>query len=451
MENNKEKNMYTVIVGAGVTGLTAAAILAENGEKCLLLESKDKVGGLCSTYDLDGVTFDLGPHLLFMNEDFEPDRFIMDLLKNEQVVSNRFCFAIHGQGRFWKMPLNIPDILFFYPWKYKREMIKAHLNKGNGIQAVKDSVQSMLEEKTGHSYYVDLYGPLMFKKTGVAGDKLHRDWPLRVDRDIENKKVVFSGVEFSKGPLQKIKDILNPRYYYPLEGFEIIARKLLERYSRAGGETILKCGEIGLNKENNRIANISVDGKTFPVKNIIWTPSVNKLNRILEADAAPIHYVDLLIVLATYKRTQKVPRPFAYTYHIDDKLSFNRLYYPDNIYKDRSLPDREGICAEISSTAGLEKASDKEVIDRVLNDIESAGLYKKNEVRQHQLFRLKNAMPVYELDYESKLEDIYKTIHSFENLYSIGRLGGYFFCQTPGAVMQGIKIAKHLTGNAEIV
>ena len=51
----------TIIIGAGLSGIYAAFLLAEKGEPFIVLEARDRVGGriLCPAYN--GYTADLGP------------------------------------------------------------------------------------------------------------------------------------------------------------------------------------------------------------------------------------------------------------------------------------------------------------------------------------------------------------------------------------------------------
>ena len=55
-----------VVIGAGIAGLTTAALLARAGYKTTLLEKSDRPGGRAAQATWDGFTFDLGPTLLFM-------------------------------------------------------------------------------------------------------------------------------------------------------------------------------------------------------------------------------------------------------------------------------------------------------------------------------------------------------------------------------------------------
>ena len=57
---------HIVIVGAGVAGLTAAALLSHRGYRVSLFEKQRTPGGRAASMTEEGFTFDLGPTLLFM-------------------------------------------------------------------------------------------------------------------------------------------------------------------------------------------------------------------------------------------------------------------------------------------------------------------------------------------------------------------------------------------------
>ena len=52
----------TIVIGAGLTGLTAAFYLKKAGHTCLLLEQSDRVGGQIKTYEENGFIFESGPN-----------------------------------------------------------------------------------------------------------------------------------------------------------------------------------------------------------------------------------------------------------------------------------------------------------------------------------------------------------------------------------------------------
>ena len=59
------KDKYEVIViGAGIGGLSTAGLLAKAGKSVLVLDQRPEPGGVCHSFERDGYTFDVGPHLL---------------------------------------------------------------------------------------------------------------------------------------------------------------------------------------------------------------------------------------------------------------------------------------------------------------------------------------------------------------------------------------------------
>ncbi|WP_430815275.1 phytoene desaturase family protein [Carboxylicivirga sp. RSCT41] len=60
-----EQNTYdSIVVGAGIAGLTSATYLARAGQKVLLIEKNKEVGGLVNTFTRDGFQFEAGVRAL---------------------------------------------------------------------------------------------------------------------------------------------------------------------------------------------------------------------------------------------------------------------------------------------------------------------------------------------------------------------------------------------------
>lgn len=54
------KGLDAIIIGSGLGGMTAAACLAKQGKKVLVLEQHDQAGGCCHTFVEKGFEFDIG-------------------------------------------------------------------------------------------------------------------------------------------------------------------------------------------------------------------------------------------------------------------------------------------------------------------------------------------------------------------------------------------------------
>ncbi|GJQ61888.1 MAG: C-3',4' desaturase CrtD [Melioribacteraceae bacterium] len=125
-----ENNIYDyIIIGAGYGGLSAAALLAREGYKTLLLESHIAIGGCASFYKRKGILFDVGattfsgvlPHQplgrLFKELDIQPNLkkvdpgMIIKLGEKEifryadkitWIAENERVFHLPGLTEFWK-------------------------------------------------------------------------------------------------------------------------------------------------------------------------------------------------------------------------------------------------------------------------------------------------------------------------------------------------------------
>ena len=55
-----DRKYSTIVVGGGMAGLTAAAYLARENKRVLLIEKNRECGGLVSTFSRDGFQFEAG-------------------------------------------------------------------------------------------------------------------------------------------------------------------------------------------------------------------------------------------------------------------------------------------------------------------------------------------------------------------------------------------------------
>lgn len=65
MRENGQNVYDAVVVGGGLAGLTAAAILGRNGRATLVVEQAGDLGGLARTKLHEGFSFNLGPHAVY--------------------------------------------------------------------------------------------------------------------------------------------------------------------------------------------------------------------------------------------------------------------------------------------------------------------------------------------------------------------------------------------------
>ncbi|MCI5156983.1 MAG: FAD-binding protein [Candidatus Electrothrix sp. AUS1_2] len=441
----------TVIVGAGLTGLSAAWKLASQGRNCLLAEQRSSPGGLAGSLVLDDIIFDLGPHFIFPDKHSPGGRLLGELLSEGEIISREFRYAIVTEKHHFKMP--IKGNILIYPFKYKKQII-TNILLGGKSPAPPRSLRSFIESKFGTAYYDEVFAGMVRKKTGRDGRELHVDWYIRPDRDWQNNR------QRLPPSASKIKRILEPlktffstnHYCYPKEGFGVLADRLLKRYQDAGGKILFNCNDIELVCSEDRIISCRLNETEVPVQEIIWTGTADKIQALLpdkqEDEKNELQQIDTLILLLTFNGKRLLPCPYSYTYHPAPNIIFSRAYSPENIFQEMSPVDREGLCLEINDFnwhgKRIKDMREEEILQHALDNVEQSGFFKKNSLRQSKLIRLKNSLPVYGLDYEEQLTARNRSREKFKNLYAVGRSGGAFFCMSPGAVSQGLKTAEHI-------
>jgi protoporphyrinogen oxidase len=121
---------------------------------------------------------------------------------------------------------------------------------------------------------------------------------------------------------------------------------------------------------------------------------------------------------------------------ISEQKSFSAFNQP----KDKSV-----IVAEISLRPEILKMSDRELQEKVVGDLQKAGLIRGNEVESSFTLRKDNVYPIYLLGYKRHLNLILKWIdNNATNFITCGRNGLFNYNNMDHCIDMAIKIAEHL-------
>lgn len=96
-----------IVIGAGLSGLTAASLLSKRGLKVAVIDKSYNPGGSCGIFKRDKVIYDQGSSMLygFGETGFNPHRFVFNCLQEPiDVIRHDFLYAVHFGGRkikFW--------------------------------------------------------------------------------------------------------------------------------------------------------------------------------------------------------------------------------------------------------------------------------------------------------------------------------------------------------------
>jgi all-trans-retinol 13,14-reductase len=134
-----------IVVGGGMAGLSSAAFLSLAGRSVVLLERHAKVGGFASTFDLQGVSFDIGIEGL---RELAPDSFLPPFL------------------RWWGVDL---------PVQTRQEIMSVHTNRGSyrirGDAAREDLRSAFPASARGIDRFFDLNARIIAERSGGPAPK----------------------------------------------------------------------------------------------------------------------------------------------------------------------------------------------------------------------------------------------------------------------------------------
>lgn len=452
-----ENNLH-IIVGAGLTGLSCGYYLTQNHEKCLFLEKESTVGGQARSYILQNCIFDLGPHVLFCNNNSRGVNLVKELFSAEEYIVTDWTIKFFLYGKYYSLPLTITDFLNF-PIPTAISFLKAILRRKEKHADFQSDMTSIMGEKM----YRDYFDPFIEKKLMMSGDKLHTDWWRRLKRNYKNdilehnldiETVDQSSLSTPKKLMLAIRNIpkiiFRPKdkLLYPKNGIQMIPQRLLEFYSQYGGETLLNTEVVGLKKSNSSITAVIFKDKNgqekeMPLKNLIWTGSVYQLCKLLHIDAE-LKYISCALVFVVIKR--KLPKKIKslYTYYIQKDIIFNRIYYPSYIYEKLVPEGWDALCVEITLKEELKSQGKNKIIEKVRADLGKLGLVKSEDVEVMEYIELADAYPVYPVDYRERIKKIFDQLRQYKNLYPVGRMGSFYFSMMPDVIELGEETARHI-------
>ncbi|GAB3395073.1 phytoene desaturase family protein [Humibacter soli] len=131
----------TVVIGGGIAGIAAAALLAREGDSVTLLEASESLGGRVGTWSSGGFRFDTGPSWYLMPEVFEHFYRMLgtDVRTELDLVDLDPGYRVYYEGR--RIPLDVPR---------GRDRVRALFeqiepNSGDALDAYLDSASDVYD------------------------------------------------------------------------------------------------------------------------------------------------------------------------------------------------------------------------------------------------------------------------------------------------------------------
>jgi len=414
------------ILGGGPAGLGVAFHAAERGLPFALFERAPEVGGLCRTYQCGEHRYDSGAHR-FHDRDRDVTADVRRLLGDELVrVSSPS--QIYDRGRFIDFP---PTPL---NWIRSRGLAEAARIGAEILKARwRPRPERSFEDLATNRYGRRLGEPLLISYT----EKL---WGLPAGAlapEVATRRLAGLGLRSLLVELllpRRRRGHLDGSFLYPRSGYGALAAGLAAR---------LPAGAVATAHE---VAGFECEGGAIRAIRFACRPSVAVRGRVVSTlpltalvrcfgDALPaaarraaarlrfrhIRLVFLRLGIPRHSRNATIYVP-------DPRLAVSRLSEPKNRSSAMAPPGETGLVVEVPCSTGdaLYELDGDLLAARVVAELAGIGLLEPRTVLASETRMLRNAYPVYSLDYAEHVGTIREALAAIENLDVLGR-GGLFW------------------------
>jgi protoporphyrinogen oxidase len=428
---------HIVIIGAGLTGLSAAYHLEQNGFfNYTLFEKENSPGGLCRSITDAGFTFDFTGHLLHINDPYFKELIekIAPLHHFNQI--NRRSF-IHSHNTYTKYPFQIN--LFGLPPDVISECIVGYVNRTQTSIKNPSFVQWVLEN-FGPGIAKHFFFPYQEKIFAYDIHKLSASWTGRFVPSTSLEQIV-------KGALTQSNDEsigYNASFFYPKQGGIFMWVEQLAQQLKNPIYTNYHAQRIDTRTQTVHFAN----GHTQKYDHLITTMPLDILISCMQEkehtnlQSARSH----LLCNSVTNFNLGIKNPHLsdkhWIYFPETKYPFYRVGFPHNFARSMAP---EGCSSLYGEFAHIHKSKQwvTHTLKKSLNSLHKLLAIDPQTIITQPTIHIPHAYVIYDTWRDTNLAAIHDRLHSY-NIYSVGRYGEWKYSSMQEAVLDGKNIAHTL-------
>ena len=408
----------TLIIGGGVTGLSAASFLGKD-HNYLVVEGSNELGGYCKTTIRNGFVWDYSGHF-FHFRDKEIKDWMMSDMECKVVTVNKIT-DIHYNNHIIDFPFqyNIHQL----PKKEFIECLKdmynlEEVNSSNFKSFVMSTSGKGIAEKFLIPYNQKLYACDL---NSLDADAMGRFFPKPINFDELMKKLETANDYES----------YNGTFIYPVEGSYEFIKSLLCKVDESKIKLNTKIKHIDAAK---KIA-FTEDGE-IKYKTLISSMPFDKLYSMLHNKSNPnLSSNKVAVFNLGFDKSTKIKSHWRY-------FPGDEIFYRIGFYNNILGTDKMSLYVEIGATS-KQRLKEDILLNNVMKDLQRIGIVKDHKLVDHQFIIMDPAYVHITKNSEKDYSDFCKTYNK-KGIHSIGRYGSWTYCSIEDNIIQAKKLINKL-------
>ncbi len=427
-----------VIIGAGLAGLSGAYHLEKLGfTDYKLFEKEPEVGGLCRSVYQDGFTFDYTGHLLHINDDYFK-KFIETVVGFENFNTiNRRSF-IYSQDTYTHFPFQVN--LFGLPPSTIAECIEGFITRPQKKKIPKN-FKSWVLANFGKGIAEHFFYPYQEKIFSYPVEKLSSSWTGRFVPQTSLTEMLAGALR----PPQEQQIGYNAHFFYPKkDGIFFWIKKL---HAQLKQPVYMQKTVTKIDIQEKKV--IFADGSCEQYTTLVNTMPLNVFLALIKDSSSSnlSRHSKKLLCNSVVNFNLGIKRENLsdkhWIYYPEKKFPFYRIGFSHNFAKSMAPQGHSSLYGEFSY---LQKSQDEvsQILKAALNQTKKILKIDDSEIATEKIITINHAYVIFDAWRDKNLPLIQKNLEE-NDIYSIGRYGGWKYSSMQEGLLEGKEIAEKLT------
>jgi protoporphyrinogen oxidase len=453
--------MQVVILGAGPAGLAAAYDLTRRGERPLVLERSDTVGGISRTVNYKGYLFDLGGHRFFTKFD-EVQKLWEEVLGDDLLVRPRLS-RIFYNGRFFDYPLRAGNALRNLGARESARCMVSYARARARPRGGESSFEEWVANRFGDRLFEIFFKSYTEKVWGIPTSEIGAEWASQRIKNLDLSTAVKGAL---LGPLRgrlqpaEVVTSLIEEFRYPRTGPGLMYDTLRDRVVAQGGEVAMRHEAVRVEREGFRVRrvisrNAAGEEQVHEAEHVLSSMPLTLLVRALHPRvpdevweaAHALTFRNLLTVDLIVDHPDLFPDNWIYVH--EARLQLGRVQNFKN-WSPHMVPDPSKTSLGLEYFCGdddpIWRMSVPELVALGTREMEQTGLLRGARVLDGTAIWVPKAYPVYRRGYERHLNTLVDYLRRFENLQTMGRYGMFKYNNADHSILTALLAVENLHG-----